>query len=287
MVAVLPRGELQVHCETRSPSACRCSISVALWASTIAAQPREMGLSWTSGSRAFGLLRPRAPNKLGQYYCNNRHYDINQGRWISPDQASSPFYDLFDYVSAAIVQRTDSSGLGITVKVASLNDPKLNPDFSDDAVEKAAIKLAGGNASRSPTQFFNIIYSAWLQCIASGKSAGECCVDKIVRYGHSSAGFGGGHGSVLGASADPVTGVVTTEERPWGYLSTSQATFLQRIMCKDASIVNWTCYGLDIGWDSWADPFYGLIELLLYSGGEYHGFQSMCWFNNTEQGRVP
>ncbi|MCC6149493.1 MAG: hypothetical protein IT461_04515, partial [Planctomycetes bacterium] len=30
-------------------------------------------------------------NKLGNYHCNNRVYSIGHGRWLSPDQAASPF----------------------------------------------------------------------------------------------------------------------------------------------------------------------------------------------------
>jgi RHS repeat-associated protein len=50
-------------------------------------------------------------NHLGQYHCNNRVYDINQGRWTSPDQASGAGDNVFEYVNGSPIVGTDPSGL--------------------------------------------------------------------------------------------------------------------------------------------------------------------------------
>ena len=50
-------------------------------------------------------------NKLGQYYCLNRTYDIATGRFTSPDPAASPFWNLFDYCHNQPTQLTDPTGL--------------------------------------------------------------------------------------------------------------------------------------------------------------------------------
>ncbi|GIK53798.1 MAG: hypothetical protein BroJett014_27710 [Planctomycetota bacterium] len=50
-------------------------------------------------------------NKLGNYHCNNRVYSIGHGRWLSPDQAASPFFNLFDYTGHRPTNRSDPSGL--------------------------------------------------------------------------------------------------------------------------------------------------------------------------------
>ena len=42
-------------------------------------------------------------------------YDIKHGRWISPDQARDPYWNLFDYVMGAATSKIDGTGLGITV----------------------------------------------------------------------------------------------------------------------------------------------------------------------------
>lgn len=50
-------------------------------------------------------------NHLGQYHCNNRVYDINQGRWTSNDQSETPCFNLLEYIASNPVAATDPSGL--------------------------------------------------------------------------------------------------------------------------------------------------------------------------------
>ena len=51
--------------------------------------------------------------KLGQYHCWNRVYDIQTGRWTTPDPAASPWSNLQGYVGSNPVSRTDPSGLQV------------------------------------------------------------------------------------------------------------------------------------------------------------------------------
>ena len=50
-------------------------------------------------------------NKLGQYYAWNRIYDVNMGRWTTPDSVELTFWNLFDYVGGVVLQTSDPTGL--------------------------------------------------------------------------------------------------------------------------------------------------------------------------------
>ena len=50
-------------------------------------------------------------NFAGDYYCWNRRYDSSIGRWTSPDPASSPYWNLLDYVGAQPLSERDTTGL--------------------------------------------------------------------------------------------------------------------------------------------------------------------------------
>jgi len=50
-------------------------------------------------------------NYLGQYHCWNREYDVNQGRWTTPDPVSAPFWNRQLYVFAQPTRGTDATGL--------------------------------------------------------------------------------------------------------------------------------------------------------------------------------
>ena len=49
--------------------------------------------------------------KLGQYHCVNRVYDVLQGRWTSLDPSSSPWSNLLDYVGNGFISLSDPLGL--------------------------------------------------------------------------------------------------------------------------------------------------------------------------------
>lgn len=111
MLATLQRHKLQVSCESRTAPASTAHVFDATWFTKIAPQPRHFGLSLTSGPGAIWRHISAQGNKLGQYHCNHRRYDIKQGRWISPDQASSPWFGLFDYCGGRYLAVTDPIGL--------------------------------------------------------------------------------------------------------------------------------------------------------------------------------
>ena len=76
----------------------------------------------------------RLVNKLGNYHGNNRVYSIGHGRWLSPDQAASPFFNLFDYVRFRITQAADATGLAIVIE--KNNEPAGDPTSSADFCEE-------------------------------------------------------------------------------------------------------------------------------------------------------
>ncbi len=82
--------------------------------------PRGCEASWERLETATPATTPALPlehsatrllNKLGNYHCNNRVYSISHGRWLSPDQAANPAYNLFDYVYTSPLFATDPLGL--------------------------------------------------------------------------------------------------------------------------------------------------------------------------------
>ncbi len=54
-------------------------------------------------------------NKLGQYHCWNRTYDVSTGRWTTPDPAVSPWWNLEVYSLARPISNCDPSGLWVGV----------------------------------------------------------------------------------------------------------------------------------------------------------------------------
>ena len=103
---------------TQPSEACRHKWLASGWTIRLARagyryQPPQMGF-WVDPPGAAGLGvygAATGPNHLGQYYCWNRTYDINLGRWTTPDPVASPWWNLFDYCLAASTSSTDSSGL--------------------------------------------------------------------------------------------------------------------------------------------------------------------------------
>ncbi|GIK53795.1 MAG: hypothetical protein BroJett014_27680 [Planctomycetota bacterium] len=76
-----------------------------------APQGLQSGLADTLTTPSRGCEAEGQQNKLGNYHCNNRIYSIGHGRWLSPDQAASPFFNLYGYVGNAALQFTDPTGL--------------------------------------------------------------------------------------------------------------------------------------------------------------------------------
>ena len=73
----------------------------------------QMGF-WVDPPGAAGLGiygAATGTNRLGQYYCWNRTYDINLGRWTTPDPVATPWWNLFDYCISDPVSSADANGL--------------------------------------------------------------------------------------------------------------------------------------------------------------------------------
>ncbi len=87
---------------------------------TCAAQNRVKGVSeflwqFSASSNACNPATRAEPHtitsqaRIGVLY--NRIYDINTGRWTTPDPAASPYWNLQDYVGGNPISRSDPSGL--------------------------------------------------------------------------------------------------------------------------------------------------------------------------------
>ncbi len=76
-------------------------------------QPPQMGFyvdpPGAAGLGVYGAAT--GANRLGQYYCWNRNYDVNLGRWTTPDPVATPWWNLMDYVGTGATTRGDARGL--------------------------------------------------------------------------------------------------------------------------------------------------------------------------------
>ena len=76
-----------------------------------APQGRQSGLAATMTTPSRGSAAEGQQNKLGNYHCNNRIYSIGHGRWLSPDQAANPSFNLYDYCKQQPIKLSDPAGL--------------------------------------------------------------------------------------------------------------------------------------------------------------------------------
>jgi len=88
-------------------------------------------------------------NKLGQYHCWNRTYDVSTGRWTTPDPAASPWRNLLDYVGDNPIGSVDATGLAgpIAAAAAAIGAKCLSGVLVALAVEAIASAAWWGNFS--------------------------------------------------------------------------------------------------------------------------------------------
>ncbi|MEZ5991908.1 MAG: hypothetical protein R3E76_06110 [Planctomycetota bacterium] len=265
--------------------------------------PPAVGATDLSGSN-IGTAQVGG-NETGAYHCYNREYDITTGRWTTPDPAASPWGNLQDYVGSRPIDRNDPGGLspegmaaaaraerdkyadghtdcggkgsGLTIGV-KLHTKKTD-EFHGDEAEKRAHRYIAKKAANG-IGHLNVIIDAYTgadllremveavqNCEKVEKDAGWgccCCIENIYIGGHASAIFGGGD-----------------------YLNLKEAKLYSGLMCKDATIKNYQCFG---GATTWTDTGAFWEGLLLRRGGTYTGADSeVNWGNGLDVllGNVP
>ncbi|CAG0956071.1 hypothetical protein PLCT2_00475 [Planctomycetaceae bacterium] len=83
-------------------------------------QPPQIGF-WVNPGAGFGVYgAATGSNRLGQYYAWNRTYDINTGRWTTPDPVATPWWSLWEFVRNHPVTSSDASGLAVPAVVAAM-----------------------------------------------------------------------------------------------------------------------------------------------------------------------
>lgn len=80
-----------------------------LWAQYRYMPPMLGFTDWNDSGNTVGAQS--GGNKLGQYHCNNRVYNIHQGRWTSTDPSSSPWTNVLSYTHGNHLKYTDPTGL--------------------------------------------------------------------------------------------------------------------------------------------------------------------------------
>ncbi|MCZ2078508.1 MAG: hypothetical protein LC130_26370 [Bryobacterales bacterium] len=67
------------------------------------------GAASVAGLGVYGAAT--GTNRLGQYYCWNRTYDVNLGRWTTPDPVATPWWNLVGFTSHSPALSVDPRGL--------------------------------------------------------------------------------------------------------------------------------------------------------------------------------
>lgn len=204
-------------------------------------------------------------------------YDATLGRFLSRDPIgvwNDPLNEGngYAYVGDSPADWTDAFGLGQEVVVGAITG-KNSKDAGDTNIEKASKdraelnKFTGDKSqteiclSYSVSDFVNCVKRAYDACMAKAKAKKtpeanaqkECCVSKLVRVGHASAGLGGREGT----------------------LTAAQRKQLVAMLCAKPTIVNAGCYSFvysAIGRPGYA----GHVTLAMLAseagGGTYQGF---------------
>jgi len=99
-----------------------------------APQGLQSGLAATITTPSRGRAREGQQNKLGNYHCNNRVYSIQAGRWLSPDQARSPYWNLNGYVLRQM-QVSDPTGLKVVIGTGRAQDNAKGRNYRKEMFE--------------------------------------------------------------------------------------------------------------------------------------------------------
>lgn len=112
MISAPGTAQLQVRCRTWPTPASRADFLLSTGTSSSCRQPREFSLSGTQSPAGHVTQTGTNVNKLGQYYAWNRNYDINTGRWTTPDPVFvKSWKNNFGYVLGGPINWLDPTGL--------------------------------------------------------------------------------------------------------------------------------------------------------------------------------
>lgn len=118
--------------------------SLFLWAG-YRYQPPMVGFN--DGGTTVGAQA--GTNKLGNYHCNNRVYSIQAGRWLSPDQAARPGWNLNCYAFGNPIVRTDPTGL-LLISIMGTGQDEHTDDtiFNKSLVKEHGLRNEGEDGYR-------------------------------------------------------------------------------------------------------------------------------------------
>ena len=164
------------------------------------------GAASVAGLGVYGAAT--GTNRLGQYYCWNRNYDVNLGRWTTPDPVATPWWSLFDYVFGRSTQRVDFRGLEpITASAAAwkcitgaLAGAAI--DYGFQHIGDAWDWISGcwdGDTSRagwSDTDWCSVILSSIIGCVAA--PVGAAVIEPWITKQLAKIGVGGAIGGASG-----------------------------------------------------------------------------------------
>jgi len=221
----------------------------------------------------------RLDAESGLMYYKNRYYSPQLGRFLSRDPIGySSDLNLYEYVSDDPTNTVDSDGMGQEVVIGAILGKKAN-DEGDSTIREAIKKKKEADdiekqtgfrppgfpsadicESNSSTDFYKCISTRYKACAVKlqrmkktdAQIKEECCISKIVRFGHASAGLG-------------------REASTFGEAETKA---LKSMLCKNPVVMDAGCYAFEF---QVADrPGYGaritLALLLTELGGTYQGY---------------
>jgi RHS repeat-associated protein len=154
------------------------------------ARPRLKAVGTGNACATASRSAPKTPRRttapseqyiMGQYYCWNRVYDVNVGRWTTPDPVTTPWWNLSDYSWASPTTRSDTTGL-FSIRIRESLGGQESTD-SEDILRDAMKKLTGVDVDKESNADEDDI-------VEGLENTGED--DVFVYYGHSADTDGDG-----------------------------------------------------------------------------------------------
>jgi hypothetical protein len=177
--------------------------------------------------------------------------------------------NLFEYCAGGATGAHDPLGLGQTVRIGCIKGRD-----KDDKVDKVIKESPNLDAkTRNAREFYDALWNKYQDCMQRSQKPTreekhcECCIEHLIRYGHSSAALGGGQG--------------------FNKLRPQQVADLKNIFCVKATITELGCFAFRYGEPKEYIYHVDNASLLAGTGGTYEGYVGMPTYVGTTSEGYP
>ncbi|MBE3096934.1 MAG: hypothetical protein IMZ44_07360 [Planctomycetes bacterium] len=170
--------------------------------------------------------------------------------------------NLFEYCAGGATGARDPLGLGQTVRIGCI----LGKD--KDKVDNIIRESPNLDAKpRNASEFYDALWNKYQDCMQKSQKPTraekhcECCIEHLIRYGHSTAALGGKEG--------------------FDKLRPQQVVDLMNIFCVKATITELGCFAFRYGEPKEYKYHVDNASLLARNGGTYEGYVGMPGYLGT------